>query len=101
MLPLLNLCRTKNRPQILHAVPRFAICGVDKFFQLPSDTGQKAAGRRNGRAMPSWYVADHVRWVRGSLYTHVLGSLRSDSDWTTDATHMLPQPDHVGSAVIR
>lgn len=74
MLPLLYLCRTKGRPQILHAVPRNVICDIDRISQLPSGTGQKDAGGRHvrhGRAMPSWYVADHVRWVRGSLYSTI------------------------------
>lgn len=46
--------------------------------------------------MPPWYVWPIM--YRGSEVVWI-PSIRSN--WTTDVTHTLPQPDHAGSAVIR
>ena len=95
MLPVLNLCRTKSRPQILHAVPRLQFGTKIKCSNCHEIPARKMLV--DGMVVPCRLgMADHIRWVRSSLYTQFIRS-----DWTTDATHMLPQPDHVGSAVIR
>lgn len=94
---MLDLCRTKSRPQILHAVPHLQF---ETKISLP--IGMKYWPEKvlaDGMARPCRLGMCGGSCTVGPWYLVCVRSKRSN--WTTDATHILPQPDHAGSAIIR